>query len=95
MNKREKNIVLLALVSNIRYIYNLNKKLHIYSIDNNNVNEIKALYFKLINSYFKNNPETKNYYIKYFNTITHEITLDILKNKSGGMKKWLYIILAV
>jgi len=82
MKTREKHVVLNSLVSSIRYSYLQGLKLNINNIDNNYTKDLKDLFLKLNNQYFKNNEKTRNGYIKYLETILKEIKDDI-ENRKG------------
>ena len=79
MKIKEKHLILTSLVSSIRYGYNENKELRIYLIDNEYTKELKKLFFKLNDRYFKNDEKTRNTNIDYINIILKEIKKDIIK----------------
>jgi len=76
MTKKEKNRVLLALVSEMRYCAESNKKNtghYNISEDVGLVSEDKKLYLKLVNQYFGKDEEKKRAYIEYLTQILEEL----------------------
>jgi hypothetical protein len=76
MNKNEKNQVLTALVSELRYsndFYKKNNSNHKFSLENNHTKETIKLYTKLVTKWFKNDIDKQQSYIDYLNTILNEL----------------------
>ena len=87
MKKQEKNTILLALVSAIRYHNEHNKKYNLYGvIDKPSTKEIISIYYKLLKKYYKDE-KTKNDYIEYLNTILKEIESEEEKRKKESTIK--------